>query len=270
MTPAPMPADEDERLAALRELLLLDTPPEERFDRLARFAAEQLDTPIALLTLVDGQRQWFKSRINVPVSETPRAISACAHTLLGDGPLVCEDAFQDARFHDNPLVAADRNRFYAGVPLRLASGERLASAFRRARGEDAIEGGAEPGRSVAEWAKLDLSEFTALPEYETIRQAIEKLSREGIRHEFAPMPEGEHLVFMVEDAPAVNEAFKDLEKTTRASAQRAGKELSQMRERIKGEPIAEKAARAREASSRLEAAKGKSREMSRGVETRAK
>ena len=159
----------------------------------------------------------------------------------------------------------------AGEAAMMASGERLASAFRRARGEDAIEGGAEPGRSVAEWAKLDLSEFTALPEYETIRQAIdEKLSREGIRHEFAPMPAAEHLVFMVEDAPAVNEAFKDLEKTTRASAQRAGKELSQMRERIKGEPIAEKAARAREASSRLEAAKGKSREMSRGVETRAK
>ena len=159
----------------------------------------------------------------------------------------------------------------AGEAAMMASGERLASAFRRARGEDAIEGGAEPGRSVAEWAKLDLSEFTALPEYETIRQVIdEKHSREGIRHEFAPMPEGEHLVFMVEDAPAVNEAFKDLEKTTRASAQRVGKELSQMRERIKGEPIAEKAARAREASSRLEAAKGKSREMSRGVETRAK
>ena len=142
----------------------------------------------------------------------------------------------------------------AGEAAMMASGERLASAFRRARGEDAIEGGAEPGRSVAEWAKLDLSEFTALPEYETIRQVIdEKLSREGIRHEFAPMPEGEHLVFMVEDAPAVNEAFKE-----------------QMRERIKGEPIAEKAARAREASSRLEAAKGKSREVSRGVETRAK
>mgnify|MGYP002237485895 CR=1 FL=1 len=103
-----------------------------------------------------------------------------------------------------------------------------------------------------------MSEFTALPEYETIRQIIdEKLSREGIRHEFAPMPEGEHLVFMVEDAPAVNDAFKDLEKATRASAPRAEKELSKMRERAKDEPIAEKAAHAREASSRLEAAKGK-------------
>lgn len=159
----------------------------------------------------------------------------------------------------------------AGEAAMMASGERLAIAFKRARGDGAIEGGTEADRDVAEWAKLDLSEFASLPEYETIRQVIdEKLSREGIRHEFAPMPEGEHLVFMVEDAPAVNDAFKDLEKTTRASVQRAGKELSQMRERVKGEPIAEKAAHAREASSRLEAAKGKSREMSRGVEMRSK
>ena len=82
MTPAPMPADEDERLAALRELLLLDTPPEERFDRLARFAAEQLDTPIALLTLVDDQRQWFKSRMGLEATETPREISFCGHAIL--------------------------------------------------------------------------------------------------------------------------------------------------------------------------------------------
>ena len=159
----------------------------------------------------------------------------------------------------------------AGEAAMMASGERLAIAFKRARGDGAIEGGTEADRDVAEWAKLDLSEFASLPEYETIRQVIdEKLSREGIRHEFAPMPEGEHLVFMVEDAPAVNEVFKELEKTTSASTRRAEKELSQMCERIKGEPIAEKAAHAREASSRLEAAKGKSREISRGVETRAK
>ncbi len=159
----------------------------------------------------------------------------------------------------------------AGESAMTASGERLASAFRRARGDDAIEGGAEADLGVAEWAKLDLSEFTSLPEYETIRQVIdEKLYREGIRHEFAPMPEGEHLVFMVEDAPEVNEAFRELEDATRASAQRAEKELSRMRAQAKDEPIAEKAARAKEASSRLEAAKGKSRDVSRGVETRAK
>lgn len=159
----------------------------------------------------------------------------------------------------------------AGESAMTASGERLASAFRRARGDDAIEGGAEADLGVAEWAKLDLSEFTSLPEYETIRQVIdEKLYREGIRHEFASMPEGEHLIFMVEDAPEVNEAFRELEDATRASAQRAEKELSRMRAQAKDEPIAEKTARAKEASSRLEAAKGKSRDVSRGVETRAK
>lgn len=160
-----------------------------------------------------------------------------------------------------------------GEAAMVASGERLASAFKRARGDcENISGGEiESSPGAPEWAKLDMSEFTAMPEYETIRQIIdEKLSREGIRHEFAPMPEGEHLVFMVEDAPAVNDAFKDLEKATRASAPRAGKELSKMRERAKDEPIAEKAAHAREASSRLEAAKGKARDISRGVETRAK
>ena len=100
------------------------------------------------------------------------------------------------------------------------------TAFKRARGDcENISGGEiESSPDAPEWAKLDMSEFTALPEYETIRQIIdEKLSREGIRHEFAPMPEGEHLVFMVEDAPAVNDAFKDLEKATTGLCPACGK-----------------------------------------------
>ena len=125
MIPAPIPTDEEQRLQALARCAILDTAAEPLYDELTALAARLCAAPAAAITLVDRHRQWFKSRINMPVSETPRAISACAHTLLGDGPLVCEDAFQDARFHDNPLVAADRNRFYAGVPLRLASGERL-------------------------------------------------------------------------------------------------------------------------------------------------
>ncbi len=125
MIPAPIPPDEEQRLQALARCAILDTAAEPLYDELAVLAARLCDAPVAAITLVDRHRQWFKSRVNVPVSETPRAISACAHTLLGDGPLVCEDALQDARFHDNPLVAANRNRFYAGVPLRLASGERL-------------------------------------------------------------------------------------------------------------------------------------------------
>lgn len=126
MTPAPMPADEDARLAALRELLLLDTPPEERFDRLARLAAEQLDTPIALLTLVDGQRQWFKSRVGVEPTETPREISFCGHAILKNELFVVEDASRDPRFADNPLVTGDPHiRFYAGAPLSAPGGHRI-------------------------------------------------------------------------------------------------------------------------------------------------
>lgn len=126
MTPAPRPANEDERLNALRELLLLDTPPQERYDRLARFAAEQLDMPIALLTLVDGQRQWFKSRVGVDAAETPRDISFCAHAILQDGLFVVEDARSDPRFSDNPLVLqAPHIRFYAGAPLSSPSGYRI-------------------------------------------------------------------------------------------------------------------------------------------------
>lgn len=126
MTPAPIPADENERLNALRELLLLETPPEERFDRLVRFAAEQLGTPIALLTLVDGQRQWFKSRVGLEVAETTRDISFCGHAIMKKELFVVEDASTDARFSDNPLVTGEPHiRFYAGTPLSAPSGHHI-------------------------------------------------------------------------------------------------------------------------------------------------
>jgi GAF domain-containing protein len=126
MTPAPIPADEDERLSALRELLLLDTPPEERFDRLARFVAEQLDVPIALLTLVDGQRQWFKARVGIDATETPRDISFCGHAIMKNDLFIVEDASRDPRFSDNPLVTGEPHiRFYAGAPLSAPGGHRI-------------------------------------------------------------------------------------------------------------------------------------------------
>ena len=126
MTPAPLPADEDERLSALRALLLLDTPPEERFDRLARFVAEQLDVPIALLTLVDGQRQWFKARVGIDATETPRDISFCGHAIMKNDLFIVEDASRDPRFADNPLVTGEPHiRFYAGAPLSAPGGHRI-------------------------------------------------------------------------------------------------------------------------------------------------
>ena len=126
MTPAPIPANEDARLNALRELLLLDTPPEERYDRLARFAAEQLDMPIALLSLVDGQRQWFKSRVGLDITEGARDISFCGHAIMKNELFVVNDASSDARFADNPMVAgAPHIRFYAGAPLSSPSGHHI-------------------------------------------------------------------------------------------------------------------------------------------------
>lgn len=123
MKPPPTPDNERERLGALRALLLLDTPPEERFDRIVQFAAREFDVPIALISLVDENRQWFKSRVGLDACETSREVSFCGHALSMDAPLVIEDALLDERFADNPLVTGPPHiRFYAGAPLRLPSG----------------------------------------------------------------------------------------------------------------------------------------------------
>ena len=126
MIPAPIPTDEAERLSALRALMLLDTPPEERFDRLVRFAAEQLDTPIAMVSLVDGQRQWFKARVGLDDTESARDVSFCGHAILKEEVFVVEDARSAPRFEDNPLVVGEPHiRFYAGAPLSAPGGHRI-------------------------------------------------------------------------------------------------------------------------------------------------
>ena len=123
---APLPPNEEARLAAVHGLGLLDTEAEERFDRHARIAAAALDMPIALVTLVDRDRQWFKSHEGFDFSETPRDIGFCAHAILKDEPLIVTDALMDDRFADNPAVVGDpRVRFYAGVPLKAPDGSRV-------------------------------------------------------------------------------------------------------------------------------------------------
>ena len=123
---AVLPGDEEERLAAVRRLNLLDTPPEERFDRHARIAAAAFDAPIALVTLVDRDRQWYKSHYGFDFSESSRDIGFCTHAILEEQPLVVPDALQDDRFADNPAVIGDPHvRFYAGVPLHSADGARV-------------------------------------------------------------------------------------------------------------------------------------------------
>lgn len=119
--PAPLPADEEQRLAALHGLGILDTPGEQRFDRLTRLAAAILDVPVALVSLVDKDRQWFKSAHGQERGQTSREASFCAHAVSSRETLIVPDTFQDARFADNPLVIGEpRIRFYVGLPLFVA------------------------------------------------------------------------------------------------------------------------------------------------------
>jgi diguanylate cyclase (GGDEF)-like protein len=126
MLPAPIPDNEPERIASLRRMLILSTPDEEAIDRVTRTAQHLFDTPIALLSLIDSQRQWFKSCIGLPVRETGRDVSFCGHAIMDDALFVVEDATADPRFADNPLVTGDpRVIFYAGRPLHNADGHRV-------------------------------------------------------------------------------------------------------------------------------------------------
>jgi diguanylate cyclase (GGDEF)-like protein len=126
MNPAPIPGSDRERVDALRRLKVLDTPAEERFDRLTRLAKKLFDVPIALVSLVDENRQWFKSKDGLDAPETPRDISFCGHAIYEDDLLVINDARLDERFCDNPLVVGGPNiRFYAGYPLRDQDGHAL-------------------------------------------------------------------------------------------------------------------------------------------------
>ncbi|WP_313035649.1 GAF domain-containing protein [Massilia alkalitolerans] len=123
MLKPPVPANEKERLALLHEMLLLDTPPERRLDRIVEFASSEFAVPICLISLVDSERQWFKARVGVEACETPRDISFCGHALTSGEILLVPDALLDERFHDNPLVSGPPHiRFYAGAPLVCGDG----------------------------------------------------------------------------------------------------------------------------------------------------
>ena len=125
-----LPDDESARLAELIGFGVLDTPSEPGFDDISELARELAGTEIALITLVDADRQWFKSCVGLApgVRETPRQISFCGHTILQRDPLIVNDTLEDPRFVDNPLVTAEpRLRFYAGFPLISAKGYALGS-----------------------------------------------------------------------------------------------------------------------------------------------
>lgn len=156
MMKPPTPVDELLRLETLRNLKILDTDPEERFDRVTRLARRIFGTPIALVSLVDSDRQWFKSRQGLTASETPREVSFCGHAILDDKPLVVADTRLDERFVANPLVTADPGiRFYAGCPLSAPDGRKVGTlcvidAEKREMNEDDLRLLRELGRMVEE------------------------------------------------------------------------------------------------------------------------
>jgi DNA-binding response OmpR family regulator len=120
---AQRPPDEEKRLATLHSLNILDTPHEERFDRITRLAAKAFNVPVAMISLIDRERQWIKSSAGIDVQETPRDVAFCSHVVADRKPLLVQDASHDPRFAENPVVAdGPKVRFYAGYPLFMDDG----------------------------------------------------------------------------------------------------------------------------------------------------
>lgn len=201
-----LPPNEQQRLYALQQLCILDTPPEERLDRITRIATHFFNVPIALVTLVDTQRQWFKSCQGLDVSETPRSISFCGHTILGDTAMVVPDTLRDPRFADNPLVESEpRIRFYAGYPLSAADGSKLGTLClidRRPRKLRAAD--LDVLRDLAAWAEEEVNNLSQ-------RQAKADLAKRTHQLDavFSLSPDG-FVLFGAGRVVRVNQAFLNL------------------------------------------------------------
>lgn len=221
----PKHPDEARRLSALRDAAVLDTPAEERFDRITRLARYLLDVPIALVSLVDEERQWFKSAQGLEHRQTPRDVAFCAHAILSSEPLVVEDAHADPRFADNPLVVgAPGVRFYAGQPLLSAEGlplgtlcvidqaprtlgpelqEQLTLLARLAQAELAAGTLTDTERQLLdEAAPEDRAAFIDADTLAWSRPAIERLLARQLAHALADVPDGSGVGVLWVGAPS--------------------------------------------------------------------
>jgi GAF domain-containing protein len=158
--------DEAARVDALKGYGILDTPNEAEFDAIVREAAAALGVPIALISLIDDNRQWFKARIGLEPQETPRSISFCTHAIRGPDVFVVPDAQADPRFAENPLVTGDPNiRFYAGAPLRTSTGKRIGTLC-------VIDSMARPQLTEEDTARLTLLAEKTMEALERRRQRL--------------------------------------------------------------------------------------------------
>jgi PAS domain S-box-containing protein len=159
MKKAPIPKNEKERLLSLEKLGLLDTEPEERFDRITSVATKIFNVPISTLTLVDSKREWFKSCIGLPAKEGDRAISFCGHALLAKDVFVVPDTKKDKRFADNPMVIGKPFiRFYAGVPIMSAGGERVGVfCIKDTKPRKFSKDNEEILKTLSSWAELEVN-----------------------------------------------------------------------------------------------------------------
>jgi len=148
--------EETERLAALDRLGVLDTAPEPAFDDVVRQAAKRFGVPVALVSLIDAERQWFKAAFGLKATESPRSDAFCNHAIRSGGVMVIADAAADPRFADNPFVTGETGlRFYAGAPLTMPGGQRIGTLClidRRPRGDFSPEDAATLAALAAEVA----------------------------------------------------------------------------------------------------------------------
>lgn len=153
----PLPEDEPARLTALRALRIADLFPDPAFDQITGMAARVFDVPMAVVSLIDDEHQWFKSAHGLGITHGPRAISFCAHTILGEEPLVVEDLQADPRFNSSPYVTGDGLRFYSGVPIHDRSGYRVGTfAILDRRPRDLTIDQVELLKEFGAWAESEL------------------------------------------------------------------------------------------------------------------
>jgi diguanylate cyclase (GGDEF)-like protein len=152
-----LPEDEIERLVALRDLDLVDTPAEARFDRITRLAQRVFQAPFAMVALMEKERQWFKSAMGHLIFETPRAESFCQYTIAQDSPLIVCDASADSRYFDLPAVFDMGVRFYAGIPVRSIDGKAVGTlCVLDLTKRDSATGFIEPLEDLARWVQAEL------------------------------------------------------------------------------------------------------------------